>query len=278
VSICDSDFIAEATFWGENLEGVPAPVPLQTEVVLEDVPPLFKAPTGDEVADAWSLEFSELLDATATESGLSSESTTGTNPNSDSTSPDPTLDFSTSSFELPFGNDMILDTYSSNTNLSLSSGLSLDTSFIEFSGSFFESPYLKLRYLTSLHHSVSWSSSITRWQTPFIPTSRSGRSQLGQGFLLQNIRTYPKMFLESSNLPPFIHACTFHESDSEGELLPVLQNAPESLAVCRSIVQMYSMKTKQTISFLWRTVASEQKRLEEEVSTFIPIPYSYLCE
>jgi hypothetical protein len=33
------------------------------------------------------------------------------------------------------------------------------------------------------------------------------------------------------------------------------------------------VKTKQTSPFLWRTVASERKRLEEDVSTFIPIPF-----
>jgi hypothetical protein len=166
---------------------------------------------------------------------------------------------------------MILDTYSSNANMSLSSSLSLDTSFIEFSGSFFASPYLKLRYLTPLHHSVSWSSSITRRQTPFIPTSRSVRSQLGQGFLLQNIRTYPKMLLGSSNLPPFIHGCAFQGSESDVELLTFPENAMEPLAVCRSIIQMYLMKTKQTSPFIWRTVASERKRLEEEVSPSILI-------
>jgi hypothetical protein len=78
------------------------------------------------------------------------------------------------------------------------------------------------------------------------------------------------MLLKSPDLPPFIHAYAFQESDSEGGLLPPLQNAPESLAACRSIVQMYSVKTKQTSPFLWRTVASERKRLEEEVSASHP--------
>jgi hypothetical protein len=207
-------------------------------------------PTNDKGANSWSFEFPELFNAAATELSLSSGSTTYTNFSPDSP-PDPTLDFSTSSFDLPFGNDMILDTYSPHASLSLSSGLSLDTSFIEFSGSFFESPYLKLRYLTSLHHSVSWSSSITRRHSPFIPTSRSGRSQLGQGFLLQNIRTYPKMLPESINLPPFIHARAFQGNGLEGKLMSLPQNALETLAVCRSIVQMYSIKTKQTSLFFF---------------------------
>jgi hypothetical protein len=271
ISIYNSVLIADGRPWDQALEGIPTPVPRQNKVVLDhvvNVPAPFGLFTGAEVADAWSLEFPELLDATAIEAGLSGESTTGTNPNSDSTSPDPTLDFSTSSFEPAFGNDVILDSYSSNAILSLPLTFSLDTSSIEFSGSFFESPDLKLRYLTPLHHSVSWSSSIVRRQTPFTPASRSMRSQIGQGFLLQNIRTYPKMLLESTNLPPFINPSAFQGSESEGELLPFPQNTMKPLSVCRSIVQMYSMKTKQTNTFLWRTVASERKRLEDEVSTF----------
>jgi hypothetical protein len=273
VVICDPVSITDCGLWDQDLEGIPPRVPLQNEALsnhVGNVPMSFALSPDDEVADAWTLEFPELLDATAAESGLLSESTTGTNPNSDSTSPDPTLDFSTSSFELPFGNDMIIDTYSPNADLSLTSSFSLDTSFIEFSGSLFESPYLKLRYLTSLHHSISWSSFIVRRQTPFTPASRSMRSKLGQGFLLQNIRTYPNMLLESTNLPPFIHASVFQGSEPEGELLPFPKKSLESLAVCHSIVQMYSMKTEQTSPFLWRTVASERKRLEEEVSAHHP--------
>lgn len=73
------------------------------------------------------------------------------------------------------------------------------------------------------------------------------------------------MLLEATNLPPFIHGCALQESEFEGEILLPPQNSLESLAVCRNIVQMYSTKTKQTSAFLWRTVASEGKRLEEEV-------------
>jgi hypothetical protein len=232
VAICDSAPITDCGLWGQDLEGIAPRVPRQNEPLpnhVGNVPTPFELSPDDEVADAWSTAFPELLDATATEStysGLSSESMTYINSSSDSISPDPTLDFSTTSFEPVFGNDIIADTYSANANLSWSPTFSLNTSSIDFAGTFFDFPYLKLRYLTSLHDSVR-SSSITRRQTPFIPTSRSVGSQLGQGFLLQHIRTYPKMLLESTNLPPFIHASAFQESESGLNLLPCPQNAME---------------------------------------------------
>jgi hypothetical protein len=176
------------------------------------------------------------------------------------------LDFSLDSIghEAGFESDMMLNFYPFNADFPTSYTFYHDTTSIDSSVAFFDSPYLKLTYLTALHRSASQSSAVTRQFSPFTPTSRPGGSQFGQRFLLQNIRSYPRMMVEPNNPPPFIHQCALHdESDEESPQFPYRR--PESLAVCRTIMHMYSIKMKQTSSFIWRTVEVEQKGLRELV-------------
>ena len=192
----------------------------------------------------------------------------------DPTSEDMAFCFSTDSFQSPFDEIPPFDAYSINSDFSLSPPFALSIQSFESSGALFDSPYLKLRYLTSLHHSVSRSSAVTRRKTPFIESSRNAGCQLGQSFLLQNIRCFPKMMLDPNNPPPFIHPCALTHSASENNLQPVNHEFAEPLAACQSIMQINSMNNNQMSAFLWRTVTSEQKRLNEQVRTIFLLPRS----
>jgi hypothetical protein len=96
---------------------------------------------------------------------------------------------------------------------------------------------------------------------------RSFGSQLSAYYLVQTLRSYPKMML-SKTLPPFIHEnsgrfgnCGFVEGsmDSPSPLLL------EPLAICKSIMGMYFSKTSESTSFVWRTIEMELNRLDMEV-------------
>jgi hypothetical protein len=126
----------------------------------------------------------------------------------------------------------------------------------------FDSPYLKLRYLTALHSSVSRRSELVCLQTPFSLTSRSSTSSPGHGFILQNLRSYPCTILDPTSCPTFIHKNDLLRDENEP-----LPGKGESLAICQSIVQLYKTKTPLTSSFIWRTIAAEQQRIKENVSS-----------
>lgn len=126
----------------------------------------------------------------------------------------------------------------------------------------FDSPYLKLRYLTALHSSVSRRSELVCLQTPFSLTSRSSISSPGHGFILQNLRSYPFINLDPTSCPTFIHRNDLLRDEKE----PV-SGKGESLAICQSIVQLYKTKTSLTSAFIWRTIEAEQQRIRENVSS-----------
>jgi hypothetical protein len=117
----------------------------------------------------------------------------------------------------------------------------------------FESPYLTLRYIDRSSGSVSRTSTLMRRQSPFIeaPNFRFGGSILGRNLLLQNIRSYTTMLLDSKCPAPFIHASAF--DNEEGETPPKSEN----IANCQRIAQMHATKTKNTRAFVWRTIGME---------------------
>jgi len=93
-----------------------------------------------------------------------------------------------------------------------------------------------------------------RRQTPF-------GSQLSAYYLLQTLRSYPKIML-SETLPPFIHdygSLVIDSTPATGAFLP------EPLAICKSIMCMYFSKTSASTSFMWRTIETELGRLQTEV-------------
>lgn len=233
---------------------------------LVQFPPNVESSMCDVPSDDWIFEPSRSPDATNTNSTPSTESTAlaGSSFTPDTSSDDLSVDFCTNVFDSSFQDNMALDLYFLNTNFPLSPSPALDTVPFESSGAFFDSPYLKLRYLTSLHHSASRSSTLTCRKSPFVQTSRNSGPQLGRGFLLQTIRCYPNMMLEGCSSPHFIHQSALARSDHTGA---PTSNVLESLAVCQSIVQMHSTKIPQTSAFLWRTMASEITRLAEVVSS-----------
>lgn len=76
------------------------------------------------------------------------------------------------------------------------------------------------------------------------------------------LRTYPKMLLRRSTLPPYIHPVSYKpDEDDYGPF-------PEPLEVCISIGHMFAARTEQTSKFLWRTIDNEMERFLKEVCTY----------
>lgn len=78
-------------------------------------------------------------------------------------------------------------------------------------------------------------------------------SKFAAGLLSQAISAFPQMMLRRQTFPPFIHA-HWH-----------LPSLPETLANCMSIAQLFATRTTETRPFLWRTIGTEVKRLQDEV-------------
>lgn len=96
---------------------------------------------------------------------------------------------------------------------------------------------------------------------------RSFGSQLSCYYLLQTLRSYPKMML-SNSLPSFIHErCGgFGSMALIAGLNESPRPLPEPLAICKSIMCMYFSKTSESTSFVWRTIETELNRLGAQVS------------
>jgi hypothetical protein len=92
-------------------------------------------------------------------------------------------------------------------------------------------------------------------------------SQLSCHYLLQTLQSYPKMML-SDTLPPFIHEkCGgFDNRHSLFGSIETQLPLKEPLAVCKNVMHMYFSKTKESTSFVWRTIETELIRLSIEVS------------
>ncbi|KAL6892168.1 hypothetical protein GGI43DRAFT_425115 [Trichoderma evansii] len=80
-------------------------------------------------------------------------------------------------------------------------------------------------------------------------------SKFAASLLSRAISAFPQMMLRRQTFPPFIHA-HWH-----------LPSLPETLANCMSIAQLFATRTAETRPFLWRTIGTEVKRLQDEVET-----------
>ncbi len=105
---------------------------------------------------------------------------------------------------------------------------------------------------------------------------RSFGSQLSCYYLLQTLRSYPKMML-SGAFAPFIHEnCGVFSSRDlvTGSMESPNPLLPEPLAICKSIMCMYFSKTSESTSFIWRTIETELNRLHVDVSVLALLPDS----
>jgi hypothetical protein len=91
-------------------------------------------------------------------------------------------------------------------------------------------------------------------------TMTKSNSQTSTTLLRHMIGSFPEMMLRPDNLPPFIHPTHFSvENKHEINLEP--------LVACRSLAQMFSIRTKESSRFLWRMMKAESDRLLLEVRT-----------
>jgi hypothetical protein len=99
-------------------------------------------------------------------------------------------------------------------------------------------------------------------------------------FIISVLRTYPRMMMRAETLPPFVHpiGCGLHFSKDEGWQLDVGPSAVfttlKPLAACMSIAHIFSSRTANTETFLWRTVESEQRWIRHEVRSSVKFVYT----
>lgn len=91
--------------------------------------------------------------------------------------------------------------------------------------------------------------------------------------VLSVIGSYPYMMTQPDNLPPFVHpvACGLHFDGRES--IPMLTAGSakpfdplKPLAACIGIAHAFASRTANTEEFLWRTIASEERYIQETVS------------
>ncbi|EHK47303.1 hypothetical protein TRIATDRAFT_174804, partial [Trichoderma atroviride IMI 206040] len=87
--------------------------------------------------------------------------------------------------------------------------------------------------------------------------------------ILGQITGYPKMLVLGDRLPPFIHAPCYTDERLAPECgeMGKHQCLPKSLAICASLVDMFYSRTDANADFVWQTIYSEGKRLQEEHKT-----------
>lgn len=99
----------------------------------------------------------------------------------------------------------------------------------------------------------------------FAPRKVKGHQfSLNRQYVLCTLRSYPSMLLHGKKgLPPFIHPqCMVdisrdHRADQK--------SLPQPLANCAAIVQMWPVKNKNNVVFIWKSIRMEQERLSAEV-------------
>jgi hypothetical protein len=111
---------------------------------------------------------------------------------------------------------------------------------------------------------------ITLGRSLFARRQRSFGSQLGCGYLLRTLQSYPKVML-SDTFPSFIHQNCFGSDSSliSGTTSDTEVSLKEPLAICKSIVHLYFTRSRETGAFIWRTIDMELSRLDNEVSGFL---------
>jgi hypothetical protein len=123
---------------------------------------------------------------------------------------------------------------------------------------------------------IESTSSATHGKGLFRRRQRFIGSQLSCHYLLQTLQSYPKMML-SDTLPPFIHEkCGgFDNMHSLFGSIETQLPLKEPLAVCKNVMHMYFSKTKESTSFVWRTIETELIRLSIEVSFFCAAQHNH---
>lgn len=82
--------------------------------------------------------------------------------------------------------------------------------------------------------------------------------------VIQSLRSFPTMMLRKETFPWFIHP--------QSHLLstPTKDALPEALSACMSISHMFTLRTPETICFLWRAISAEYRRFNSEVCDISP--------
>jgi hypothetical protein len=78
-------------------------------------------------------------------------------------------------------------------------------------------------------------------------------------FILQTLRTYPRMMLRKDTYPPLVHAYSHNDQNTNSSI-------EDPLSVCVNIIQLFYSKTAQSSPFVWRSIRFEQERLYNQVT------------
>jgi hypothetical protein len=82
-------------------------------------------------------------------------------------------------------------------------------------------------------------------------------------FLLQTLRTYPRMMLRKDTYPPLVHAYSHNDQHANSSI-------EDPLSVCINIIQLFYSKSTQSSPFVWRSIRFEQERLYNQVIVSTP--------
>lgn len=85
--------------------------------------------------------------------------------------------------------------------------------------------------------------------------------------VLGQIASYPQMMIEGEQLPPFIQPPCHVDEELAQDCAESGKHRclPKDLAVCASLVQMFSERTATNTSFSWNSIYAEVERLRQEV-------------
>lgn len=97
----------------------------------------------------------------------------------------------------------------------------------------------------------------------------STETDLTVSIVLGQIKRYPRMILEDSRLPPFIHSrCATGRREDIEPASELRRHLLEPLAICADIVRLFYSKTQASNAFFWRTLRAEQRRLLDDYSKY----------
>jgi len=94
-------------------------------------------------------------------------------------------------------------------------------------------------------------------------------SALGRAYCINSLKSYPEMMYRSDGtLPPLINPRGAQPAPRENS--QSLNNdttvLPEPLAICSSIMRMYTARVRVNLAFIWRTIQGEARRIEDQFS------------
>lgn len=138
--------------------------------------------------------------------------------------------------------------------------------------------YFKDRVLLGSFYVVSHLDSYVPFDANIIiqkqnPKAGPHGSAVARAYCISTLKSYPGMMCASDRmLPPFIHSpCPpHHQLKSLGPHQNLTASLPESLAICSSIIQMYTAQTPGNLAFIWRTIQMEVLRMDQEVGPSPP--------